>query len=217
MSNSAQSAQASAHHAVAGRAELFYVVDAGKRMRPADGNAVVAVLTVDDAREAARNRTDRVGVTAQVDGLEDGVDVVVGVDEASEGRHEDVGDEARVRHGDAREVRHELQLREVVVRNLDEVVLNERFERLGGLVALKELVNIARVEAADADADLVAVRERTRRIDDLEAVGAVEKRIGEHAHECACTVVENVAAAADVGGRAAAMARDGPGRRAAQP
>ena len=95
------------------------------------------------------------------------------------------------------------------------MVLNERFERLGGLVALKELVNVARVEAADADADLVAVRERTRRIDDLEAVGAVEKRIGEHAHECACAVVENVAAAADVGGRAAAMARDGPGRRAA--
>lgn len=54
-------------------------------MRPADGNAVVAVLAVDDAGKAPGNRTDRVGVTAQIDGLEDGIDVVVGVDEAPEG------------------------------------------------------------------------------------------------------------------------------------
>ena len=99
MSNGAQNARSSAHHAIAGRAELFNVVDAGKRMRPADGNAVVAVLAVDDAGKAAGNCTDRVGVTAQIDGLEDGIDVVVGVDEAPEGRHEDVGDEAGVRHG----------------------------------------------------------------------------------------------------------------------
>ena len=52
VSNGAQNARSSAHHAIAGRAELFNVVDAGKRMRPADGNAVVAVLAVDDAGKA---------------------------------------------------------------------------------------------------------------------------------------------------------------------